>query len=310
MFFSGIHMDMLGALEAPALIGSSNPGAFTSMPGGASLNTASVASQLGLDCSVIGLVGDDAGGIVLAQALNDRRITNLLTVKKDRTTGSYTSIIEPDGNLHIALADLGLNEEMSAKWLLSAHAQAMGQCDLWFLNANLSTQTLKILSNRNLNIRPKILAAASISPSKAQKLAPSLANLDILFTNIAEASAMLNVVDGKPYDGAQLSAGNCIARLQELGIERGSLSQGKDVLWVWDEAGTHKFVPPKLEKIADVTGAGDALAGAFLSGLAQGITLSERAPLAIAAAQMTVSVSGPYNSEISTKLMNEKNKTT
>ena len=310
MFFSGIHMDMLGALEAPALIGSSNPGAFTSMPGGASLNTASVGALLGLDCSVIGLVGDDAGGIVLAQALNDRRITNLLTVKKDRTTGSYTSIIEPDGNLHIALADLGLNEEMSAKWLLSVHAQAMGQCDLWFLNANLSTQTLKILSNRNLNIRPKILAGASISPSKAQKLVPSLANFDVLFTNIAEASAMLNVVDGKPYDAAQLSAEICIARLQEMGIERGSLSQGKDVLWVWDEAGTHKFVPPKLEKIADVTGAGDALAGAFLSGLAQGITMSERAPLAIAAAQMTVSVTGPYNKEISTKLSNEKNKTT
>ncbi len=121
---------------------------------------------------------------------------------------------------------------------------------------------------------------------------------------------MLNVIDGKPYDSAQLSAENCLERLQKLGIERGSLSQGKDALWVWEKTGTHKFVPPKLDKIADVTGAGDALAGAFLSGLAQGITMRERAPLAIAAAQMTVSVTGPYNKEISTKLANEKNKTT
>lgn len=298
LFFSGIHMDMLGSLEASALLGSSNPGHFTSMPGGASLNSASVASLLGLDCAVIGIVGDDAGGKTLIQTLNRRNIKNLLTVRVGATTGSYTSIIEPDGNLLIALADLGLNEEMDADQLLADHTKPMAAADIWFLNSNLSEQILLKLTDRNLKIRPKLLTAASISPSKAQKLAPSLANLDVLFTNIAEASAMLNVIDGKPYNSDKLPGLECIERIQALGVIKGSLSQGAEILWVWEGGELHKFQPTQMNNMADVTGAGDALAGAFLAGLAEGNSLAKTAPIAIAAAQMTITLKGPYNDKI------------
>ena len=298
LFFSGIHMDMHGALEAPALLGSSNPGAFTSMPGGASLNSASVAALLGLDCAIIGMIGDDAGGDTLKQALTQRNIKTLLTIRNGMATGSYTSIIEPDGNLLIALADLGLNEEMNADQLIDDHTKPMAAADIWFLNSNLSAKTLLKLTDRDLNIRPKLLTAASISPSKAQKLAPSLANLDVLFTNIAEASAMLNVIDGKPYNSGSLPALECIKRIQALGVLKGSLSHGSEKLWVWEDANLCKFQPAKLDNVTDVTGAGDALAGTFIAGLAQGNSLATIAPLAISAAQMTITVKGPYNKNI------------
>ncbi len=289
IFFSGIHMDMLGALCAPALLGASNPGKFTAMPGGASLNAASVASLLGLDCAVIGLVGDDANGEILKQTLRERKITSLLTSKKQRATGSYTSLIEPDGNLLIALADLALNEEMDAQWLLGAHEKAMADADIWFLNANLTSQTLLQLCNPALPQRPSILAAASISVSKSENLRPSLPHIDVLFTNIAEANAML---------GKTQNAQMCIHAFQEFGIRNGSLSQGPNLLWVWDEQGICSFKPPANKAITDVTGAGDALAGTFLAGLSRQKPMREFAPLAIAAAQMTIAVKGPYNAKI------------
>lgn len=291
LFFSGIHMDMAGVLNAPALLGASNPGNFTSMPGGASLNTASIGSLLGLECAIIGLTGDDAGGEILKQTLSRRAIKNLLTIRKGKATGTYTSIIEPDGNLLIALADLDLNEDMSARWLLETHQTAMADAQIWFLNANLSKDALLTLSDKNAKLRPNLLAAASISPSKSKNLRASLANLDVLFTNITEANALLN--EATPID-----AGACIARLQNLGIGKGSLSQGQQLLWVWDKSGVHKFSPPACNKVVDVTGAGDALAGVFLTGLAQGKSMIDTAPLAISAAQMTIGVKGPYNEQI------------
>ncbi|MCP4182423.1 MAG: hypothetical protein GY761_03785 [Hyphomicrobiales bacterium] len=298
LFFSGIHMDLLGRLEAPALIGASNPGTFTSMAGGASLNSASIASLLGLNCAIIGMVGDDQQGDILANTLKARSITNHLHICPGKSTGSYTSVIEPDGNLHIAIADLGLNEEMHAGWLLEHYADPMEKADIWFLNSNLSTQTLLSLTDKTLAQRPKILTAASISPSKSQKLAPSLANIDVLFTNIAEASAMLDILDDKQVDAPHFDAQTCIARIKEVGVAKGALSQGEDFLWVWEDNTVRKFKPAALDRIIDVTGAGDALAGTFLTGLANGISMFQTAPLAIAAAQMTISMLGPYNSQI------------
>jgi len=298
LFFSGIHMDLLGRLEAPALIGASNPGTFTSMAGGASLNSASVASLLGLNCAIIGMVGDDQQGDILANTLKVRSIKNHLHICPGKSTGSYTSIIEPDGNLHIAIADLGLNEEMHAGWLLEHFGKPMEFADIWFLNSNLSTQALLSLSDRSLAQRPKILTAASISPSKSQKLAPSLANIDVLFTNIAEASAMLNIIDGKQYDAPHFDAQTCIARIKEMGVAKGTISQGGNFLWVWEENTIRKFKPAVVDRVIDVTGAGDALAGTFLMGLAADMSMFQSAPLAISAARMTISTLGPYNSKI------------
>ncbi|MCP4071722.1 MAG: hypothetical protein GY742_08290 [Hyphomicrobiales bacterium] len=298
VFFSGIHMDLLGRLAAPAHPGTSNPGKITTMAGGASLNSASVASLLGLKCTIIGMVGDDQAGAILADTLKHRAITNRLTICQGKNTGSYTSIIEPDGNLHIAIADLGLNEEMRTEWILENFHREISGADIWFVNSNLSADTLLNLTDKHLPQRPKILAAASISPSKSQKLAPSLANIDVLFTNITEASAMLNVITGKKYDAPQFSAASCIGQIRKLGVTRGSLSQGADFLWVWDKSGVYKFKPPSLDKIVDVTGAGDALAGTFLTGLANNMSIVEISPLAIAAAQMTITTLGPYNPDI------------
>ena len=291
-------MDVLGRLEAPALIGASNPGTITTMAGGASLNSASVASLLGLNCAIIGMIGDDQQGDFLAHTLKARSIKNHLHICRGKSTGSYTSIIEPDGNLHIAIADLALNEEMHALWLLEHYAKPMENADIWFVNSNLSTQTLLSLSDRALAQRPKILTAASISPSKSQKLAPSLANIDVLFTNIAEASAMLNVIDGKPYDAPHFDAQTCIARIREMGVTKGTLSQGGNFLWVWENNTTRKFKPAALDQVIDVTGAGDALAATFLMGLVSGMSMFQSAPLAISAARMTISTLGPYNSNI------------
>ena len=298
LFFSGVHLDLLGRLDSPALVGASNPGSFTAMPGGASLNCASVAALLGLQCSIIGLIGDDAAGVTITNTLKAHAIRDHLTICAGEATGTYTSIIEPDGNLHIAVADLGLNERITAPWLLDNKAEAMAAGDIWLINSNLMAEPIAALSDPSLPTRPKILAAASVSPSKSRNLAPSLGNVDVLFTNIAEASAMLNVLGGKPYDAARLDVHQCINRLRDLGVAKGTLSQGSDALWLWDETGVQQFIPPKLDKIIDVTGAGDALAGAFLFGLANGQTMAQSAPLAIAAAQMTIATLGPYNGEI------------
>ena len=295
-------MDMLGILEERALLGSSNPGIFSSMAGGACLNTASIACQLGLECSIIAQVGDDQAARNLKQTLADRKIGDYLKLITGETTGIYVSIIEPDGNLHIAIADLGLNEKIEINWLMDNHQDVLKNSDIWFLNSNISTPTLsalcKLAKEDEKILHPKIIAAASISRSKSLKLANILQHVDVLFTNIAEARAMLNAINAGDYDDRILDIDQCIDGLMDLGIRKCSISQGGEALWVFENETRHKFIPPKLGSILDVTGAGDALAGTFLSALANGISMAKAAPLAIAAAQMIICTHGPYNDKI------------
>ncbi len=294
LFFGAIHMDRLGRLNEMAIAGSSNPGRVDEVAGGASLNSASVARLLGLDCSILGLVGDDQNGEFLRQVLADRDIGDLLSTKENCETGSYTAILEPDGNLVIALADLGLNERITPEVLVSDYKEILTNSNIWFLNANLSQYTLEALCGPQFPCRPEILSAATISPAKAQHLVSSLPHLDLLFTNLSEANAII-FEEEMVAPQKKLDAENCVNRLRALGVTQGTLSQGSEALWVWDRNQVSRFLPSKIDNLVDVTGAGDALAAVFLAGLAKGKTMAECAPGAIAAAQMTIRVKGPYN---------------
>ena len=56
----------------------------------------------------------------------------------------------------------------------------------------------------------------------------------------------------------------------------------------FDEAGTFSILPPTPRKVADVTGAGDALAGAAVAALLRGLPLRAALREGIAAATLAI----------------------
>jgi len=136
-FIGGAHIDRMGKLTGQVIEGASNPGIVKTVPGGAGLNTASVAAALGVDGLMICPIGDDESGVMLRQVLADRGVGDCLIAMPGRETGSYVSILGPDGNLVIALADLGLNEEITFDWLMGNYGLELKTSRSWFLTTNL-----------------------------------------------------------------------------------------------------------------------------------------------------------------------------
>lgn len=286
-FFSGIHMDVTGRLSESGRAGQSNPGKVTAHPGGAALNTATAAASLGLASSISSPVGKDAAAATLRATLEARGIGDALFVLPGHATGSYTAIIEPDGALAIGLADLTIYEAAGAEAYLGAGNDAAARSNLWYLPANLAADCLaEICAAAARTENPPLLAMAATSPAKAARLRPVLGSCDLLFANRAEAEVLAGVSGAEP---AALAVG-----LRKAGIASGLVSDGPGPLIWWHDDIVAAFTAPPMAAIADVNGAGDALAGTLLAGLSRGLPFADAVRLAMAASRLVLAEPEPH----------------
>lgn len=289
-FFSGAHIDLSGRLSAPARPGQSNPGRVSAHPGGASLNAASAAAALGLACDLASPIGDDANGERLRATLAERAVGDALFVVPGAATGSYTAIIEPDGALAIGLADLDLYEQAPAEAYLSAGDGAAQAADLWFLPANLSAQALERMVEAARDTPGRRIVLAAVSAAKAGRLAGVSGAADLLFAGRAEAAALTGLADASPVELGRA--------LRAAGARAGIVSDGPHPLYWWAGEEEGLFSAPPVVAIADVNGAGDALAGAVLAGLARGMAFVEAVRLGMAAARLTLARLEPFDPQL------------
>lgn len=280
LVLGGAHIDRRGRIFGDTAPGASNPGAWFEEPGGGGFNAARNLARLGFDVRLISPRGGDPSGEMVAEAANHAGIDDKPFVFLDRKTPSYTAILERDGNLVIALADMELYKLFVPRRLaIRAIRDAFEATDLILCDANLPADTLSSIATRAA-AHGKPLAAIAISPAKVVRLKPCLAGIDHLFLNEAEAAAL---TESRPDDPRDWVAG-----LRALGLKSGVITRGKRELIAFSGDTTVSLQPPVVDNVADVTGAGDSLAAGILSALLAGHDLAEAVRHGTAVAAITV----------------------
>ena len=122
----------------------------------------------------------------------------------DRTTPSYTALIDRDGELIAGFADMALYELAFAKQLRRSKArEVIAAADAILCDANLPAAALERLVALAAG---KPVFAIAISPAKAVRLTPVLSRLaHCLFMNRREAVALAG--DGADAAGRGLTDG-------------------------------------------------------------------------------------------------------
>jgi pseudouridine kinase len=296
LVLGGAHIDRRGRIFGDTAPGSSNPGAWFEEPGGGGFNAARNLARLGFDVRMISPRGGDATGEMVAEAARQAGIDDRPFVFLDRKTPSYTAILENDGNLVIALADMELYRLFGPRRLaIRSVRDAFEEADLIVCDANLPAETLAGIAARATQTG-KPLAAIAISPAKVVRLAGCLSGIDYLFLNEAEAGALT--------EGRQEHALEWVARLRSLGLKGGVITRGQRELVAFSGDETVALQPPSVDDIADVTGAGDSLAAGVLSGLLSGLDLAEAVRHGVAAAAITVQSPFAVAENLSPELLN------
>ncbi|MBW8636462.1 carbohydrate kinase family protein [Hoeflea sp. WL0058] len=275
----GAHLDRRAQISTRTIPGASNPGRWREEPGGGGFNAARNLAQLGNTVTMVSVGGGDAAAEAVERRAADAGVDFRQQIFLDRTTPSYSAILEQDGNLLIAVADMELYDRFGPRQFSRRHIREAVEASEWILcDANFQTASLAALvSAAAQNGKP--VAAIAISPAKVVRLAPLLDQLSVLFLNEAEARELC---------GPDSDADAWPDALRERGLRCAVITRGARPVIAFDGERAFSVETREADGLADVTGAGDALAAATLDGLARGLELAEAVRSGVAAAWITV----------------------
>lgn len=275
----GAHIDVRAHALGPVVPGSSNPVQTRRGFGGVARNVAENLARLGERVHLYGRVGRDSDGDAVIGTMAGLGVeTQGIGRSERRPTASYTALLDADGEMVIALADMGIYEELSPAALESVPARA-ADCPVWFVDANLPQPSLRFLAEAAP--RETFLVLDTVSVAKAYRVRDILGRVDLLFANADEAAALAGREVRHPLDACE----TCAA-LHRQGASRVVMGRGGDGVCVGD-ATSERFLPAATAEVEDVTGAGDALVAGTLHGLMAGRSLVDAAAWGLALAAIT-----------------------
>jgi sugar/nucleoside kinase (ribokinase family) len=291
LVLGGAHIDRRGMIYGDTTPGASNPGTWMEEPGGGGFNAARNLSRLGFPVRIISPRGGDSTGEAVTEAARQAQVEDTPFVFLDRRTPSYTAILERDGNLVIALADMDLYALFSPRRLrIRAVRDAMADAGMIVCDANLPQETLTAIAEKTSALKTP-LAAIAISPAKVVRLKNCLDKIDLLFMNEAEARAITGENAQKAADWPSL--------LRKTGLRGGVVTCGAKEAVAFAGETIALLHPPQLESLRDVTGAGDALASGYLSAQIEGLDIKQCLRWGAAAAAITVQSSFATSPDLS-----------
>lgn len=241
-------------LLGPLVPGSSNPVAETLTPGGVARNVAHTLRLLGLPVQLLSAWGLDAPGQQL-RADCDRLGIQLSAVLEDPSaaTGSYSAVLQGDGQLLMGLAQLDALQALDPARLRRSAARR-ARAALQLADMNLRQDTLAAWLAEPAAGRRVLLA---VSEPKMRALPEELSRLDLLLCNAGEWQA---------------AGGN--TALARRGLRQALVTQGAEGLrcgqWLDGQWRWQRLPAPPVPHTVDATGAGDALAAGVLAAFALG----------------------------------------
>jgi sugar/nucleoside kinase (ribokinase family) len=280
LVLGGAHIDRRGRIFGETAPGASNPGSWREEAGGGAFNVARSLARLGHPVTLISPRGGDAEGEAVAAAAAAAGVIDRPLTFPDLRTPTYTAILERDGNLAIALADMELYRLFVPDQLQArAVRDAIDAADFLLTDANLPAETLAALGGLARE-QGKPLAGIGISPAKVVRYAGQLDAFDYLFINEAEARALTGENPG------DFRAWPTIFRV--AGLRGGAITRGQKEVIAWNESKAASLLPPTLAAIGDVTGAGDGFAAGFLHAALEKQALESAIRMGAASAQLAL----------------------
>lgn len=256
--------------------GTSNPvQQLAGNAGGVAFNLARHLARLGTEAAqrcrvrLVSAWGDDPEGQSLQHAAQHAEVELLGLCREGQSSGQYTAVLQPDGELALALADMqALQELPETFWALAE--SAVRQADAVALDLNLpATGLQRLCVAARANGTP--LALVAVSAPKMAHLPSDLRGVDLLLLNRDEIAAVAQ--------HSALPDGDVVtvwSHLQARGLRALLLTQGADGATLCLPDGLHPQAAPQRIDALDVTGAGDALSATVLHAWwVQGLPLAD-----------------------------------
>ena len=275
----GANVDIMGIADHPLRPQDSNPGTIRTMLGGVGRNLAENLARLGENVSLVSVVGDDSFGrwiLEQGQACGvDMRWVQSLP---DQRTSAFLAILDPDHDLHSAIADMTILNQLDQACLRPV-LNSLQPEDLLIWDTNLNPELIHWIADQ----APCPLAMDPLSASKSEKARPVLSRLTYFKPNRAETERLCGFAIPTP---AKIRA--ALDWFAGQGVEETVLSLGAQGTAVGTGQQRLLMTLDPLEPV-NTTGAGDCFFAVYVSLRTQGASIADAVECAAGGAALTLS---------------------
>lgn len=294
----GANMDIKARSARAAVPATSNPGASSMAAGGVGRNIAENLARLGTRTYLVASIGSDGLGDQVLSATSNAGVQVEHVRRSARATGTYTAVLDTDGELVVAVADMAATDELPPEQVDGAR-DLIAAASLLVLDGNLSTATLGFALDVAATVGTRVVLDP-VSVPKAAALAPLLSPDRPVYATTPNRDE-LAALTGLPTGTRDEQEGAARA-LHDRGVElvwvrlgpAGSLISSRDGVVTLDSVSS---------EVVDVTGAGDSMTAAFCHALLAGAEPAEAAAYGHAAAALTVASAHTVRPDLTDRLV-------
>lgn len=236
----------------------SNPATSSVSVGGVARNIAENLGRLDERVTLFSVSGEDGDWEMIKQLSSE--YMDLSFVKSDArlSTGNYTAILDMNGDLSIALADMEVFNHITIN-LLKPHEGMLKKMDCIIIDLNCPAKTVEYIISFGENYDIPVFIIPVSSP-KMDRLPETLTSVDWLIVNKDETETFLQmrITDDESWKKA-------VNLWLEKGIQHVVITNGEQGVMAGakDEKVRH-FPAIPVPFVKDVTGAGDAFCAAVI----------------------------------------------
>ncbi|GGP12604.1 carbohydrate kinase [Oceanobacillus neutriphilus] len=278
-------------------IGTANPVKKSESCGGVARNISENLARLGVSVSLVSCVGNDKEGMwVMEETKLSGVDTSLVKVLPDVRTGAYTAVLDTEGDMYIALADLDINNYITPKMIEENWSHIIATESV-FIDTNISRESLSFIIERCRNEKIK-LYLDPVSLSDAEKLPNDLSGIDTIFPNCKEAEFLSGITNIRSVEDCKRAA----ELIKEKGVTNVIITLGGKGVF-YSVTGEEQMMSGSKLKVVDTTGAGDAFAAGYIYGVIQGFPPKKACELGMKSSQLTLQTTKSVYPNLRTELL-------
>jgi sugar/nucleoside kinase (ribokinase family) len=273
--------DLLSRVDGDVALGTDTFAKVRAVAGGSGANAAAWLASAGAETHFVGRVGDDVFGGFLEREMERAGVLAHLARDPSVATGKVLVLVDGDGE-RTMITDRGAGENLRPEDLPET---LFSKGHLHLSGYTLSGSSRRETARKALRLARESGMTVSVDPSSVPMLADVgperflgwTRGADLCFPNLEEGSLLAGAED--PERIAERLLGYYSGVVLKLGAE-GALYAGAD--------GERSRVPATQARVADTTGAGDALCAGFLDAWFAGEPAGEALRLGVGLAARAV----------------------
>ncbi len=258
-------MDIKAKTLAAHVLATSNPALIITKPGGVARNIAHNLARLGVETTLLSVVGNDANAETIIKATQNAGVNVSHIIRTKIATGIYLALLDNSGELVSAASDMDCLQFLSKEQIRNKQS-IVKENRFVVADCNLALETLIEIANQ----AAEKLIIEPVSVAKSAKILALLQNCRIYLAtpNLDQIEALTGT--RQPEAAAKfLHAKGLLNIVIHAGQHGAFVSDGQNF----------SHIPAQAKTIVEVTGAGDAATAGLVFGLAQNMPLAKAAEL-------------------------------